>query len=227
VWVARKRGAGFLVIACAILTVAYRMGLWAVLRKVLHNDDQGLGLSYVTRAFVLGRLFEFSAGMWVAQLLARGAFPRPLFWAAWATLLGGAAAGHLATPLDVVWPVRDMTYGVTFAAALVLTVWPGGAAGRVMGSAPIRWIGECSYSLYLFHMPWVIAAATLTATWNLSGPARFWAMLLMTAPVAVAFARAIYLLVEKPFMSAGRGADGERKAARPVPAADNAVPVPA
>ncbi len=206
--------------------MAYRVVAWVILRKVLGNYETGEGLPYATRAFVLGRLLEFALGMWVAAILARGKFSRGMFWTALAALIGGLVIGRISEPVDVMLPVRDIAYGVAFAGLLLLTVWPGAgriSAGRLMGSPLFKWIGECSYSLYLFHLPWVIAAATVTAGLGLDAPLRF-ILMLAVIPVTVIFARLMYRIVEKPFMLMGRGSDAEA-AVRGVPT-HPAAPLP-
>lgn len=85
-------------------------------------------------------------------------------------------------------------------AALVLHAHAGGAstwAGRVLGAAPIAFVGKISYSLYLWHWPLLV----LSAYWRVDpAPHRVAAVLAVTAIVSVAS----WKFVEQPFRRRAR-----------------------
>jgi peptidoglycan/LPS O-acetylase OafA/YrhL len=93
--------------------------------------------------------------------------------------------------------------GVASAVLLLVAVHPASLVGRILGVAPLRWLGERSYGLYLWHWP-VIA---VTRDWQ-------WEPLPLVAArvaVSVAAAAASYRYVERRF-----------HASRPAPAPDGA-----
>ncbi|HEU4674423.1 MAG TPA: acyltransferase family protein [Motilibacteraceae bacterium] len=167
------------------------------------------------------RVWELAAGAALAAgLLARprgGPLPRP---AAHASALAGWAL---------------LGWGLWLApAAVAAGTWPGPAtiptvAGTVLlvlagsGSAPLsrdgavvpataalhgpvaRWVGDRSYSLYLWHWPLLVVPAAV-----LGAPLPRWALPVQVAAAFVVAALS-YRFVEQPFQSAGRR--GGRRAA--------------
>jgi peptidoglycan/LPS O-acetylase OafA/YrhL len=134
-----------------------------------------------------------------------------------ALLLGGAAviAGGYFGAAKLHIPVPDpqiseiearlaaslfIGYSVLVLAALT----PGTATGRLLSASPIRWLGNMSYSFYLFHgLPLhvlAIAAARAHAG-SLSG-ASLWLAFVAGFPIAFVITSAscavLFLLVEKP-----------------------------
>jgi peptidoglycan/LPS O-acetylase OafA/YrhL len=71
--------------------------------------------------------------------------------------------------------------------------WAGGGTGAVLGSRPLRWVGERSYSLYLLHFL-VLAQLAPLAHGHLP------VLLGLGLPASIAAAAVLYELVEKPFM---------------------------
>ncbi|HUB72755.1 MAG TPA: acyltransferase family protein [Solirubrobacteraceae bacterium] len=114
------------------------------------------------------RAFELLAGavlamLWPSARLRSEIAPR----ARW--LLDGAGAAALLAVLAMVWRTGEYTpflYRGGFAAlslasacAVAVLVHPGCRLGHVLGVAPLRWIGERSYGIYLWHVP-IIALST-------------------------------------------------------------------
>lgn len=142
------------------------------------------------------RVWEFGAGMLVAM--------RP----GWSQALGTTALqavgglSLLALALASVfydgslqfpgyWALVPVLAGVGLLLAAERGV--GSWAGRVLASPPLRWVGDCSYSVYLWHWPVLIGAAVWTST---PGP------LLSAALVALSIALGwlSYRGVEQVFM---------------------------
>ena len=124
-------------------------------------------------------------------------------------LLGLAALG------TVVWIAATLAWtdpralGGGIAAASLLTVvaigaatTPGSWLGAALDVAPLRWVGERSYGLYLWHWPvLVIVAAILGQT------APWWLVPAIGVPIAVLAAMASFRFVETPVRRLGlRGA---------------------
>jgi hypothetical protein len=80
-------------------------------------------------------------------------------------------------------------------AALIWTVErvPGSAVARALSVPPVRWLGEISYGVYLWHVP-VIRYLPDALPWQLPSPVPDVAAVVLT----VALAAASYHLVERP-----------------------------
>ncbi|QEW02108.1 acyltransferase family protein [Microbacterium lushaniae] len=128
----------------------------------------------------------------------------------------GALAAGVAAVAGIVWvgtlPATDSaaTFPGALLAASVLTavaiaagVWPGSWFGRGIDAAPLRWIGDRSYGLYLWHWPLVILLAAGSAP-GAGVPAGTG---VVSLALTAAFAEASYRFVETPVRRHGfRGA---------------------
>jgi peptidoglycan/LPS O-acetylase OafA/YrhL len=140
-----------------------------------------------------GRLYAFAAGMAAGAVAARWRPRRAV--AAALVVLGGALVALNAVmwvPLRVpaLAGLQDSIAAVGFA-ALVLAV----AAGpqRLLGSAPLRRLGERSYGLYLWHFP--IISALAARGWL---PHTTLAGVAMVLPLGLLAAEVSWRLVERP-----------------------------
>lgn len=113
------------------------------------------------------RVWEFGAGMLVAMRpdWSRALSDRALQAVGAASLLALALAslffdGSLQFP--GFWAVIPVAAGV----GLLLAAERGAGCwtGRLLEARPLRWVGDCSYSVYLWHWPVLIAAAVWTST---------------------------------------------------------------
>ncbi|MFG6439413.1 acyltransferase family protein [Roseateles sp. LKC17W] len=116
------------------------------------------------------RVWEFGAGMLVAM---RPGWSRSLSPAALrgVTLLSLAAlaAANLCFDGSLQFPGFWAVIPVAASVGLLLAAERGQDSwvGRLLEARPLRWVGDCSYSVYLWHWPVLIAAAVWTPT---SGP---------------------------------------------------------
>jgi peptidoglycan/LPS O-acetylase OafA/YrhL len=90
----------------------------------------------------------------------------------------------------------------------------------------MRIVGIASYSLFLWHLPMLLLVNTYPSLNKHSGSERMLQLLLYAAPLALIISLASYLLVEKPFLVAGRSRRVPAEPA-PVPAPEPLQPAPA
>ncbi len=114
------------------------------------------------------RIWELGIGALLAVALAGR--PRPttpargsaaLGWVALAVLL--AVAAWLPEGID--WPGAWALLPTVPTAVLIWVGWQGSAhgPGRVLGTAPMVWVGALSYSIYLWHWPVIILGGWVAA----------------------------------------------------------------
>ena len=151
------------------------------------------------------RIWQLAVGGLAGLYVMSAALPQPRIGRAMAW------AGALGVAFAVAWITGDVRYPGAYAllptVATVLLLL--GAADRdpllrqVLCTAPARWVGDRSYSLYLWHWPIIVFAAAL---WPASGPA------LAAAAIAVFVAAALaYRFVEAPIHFRPLGAAGARR----------------
>ncbi|PZU49084.1 MAG: acetyltransferase [Microbacterium sp.] len=198
--------------AAVALTLAAASAGWAVallasgagLTRAYYGTDThafGLLLGVALAVVVAGR------GVGAAADAASGARqPRAM-----AVALAGTA---VAVTLVVVaaWPGGTGLYpgiplaaSVLSAAAIALAVRPGSPVGRALDIAPLRWIGERSYGIYLWHWPIVVLLGVMSGSFVDSAiPVSTGVAALVLTLVASA---ASYRLIEQPVRQLGfRGA---------------------
>jgi peptidoglycan/LPS O-acetylase OafA/YrhL len=88
--------------------------------------------------------------------------------------------------------------GAVLAATLV-RAWAELPAWRLLDNRTLQWLGERSYSLYLFHLPVVAFVAARVAEGE-SAPGSAALVALVAIPTSLVLAWAGYALVERPFM---------------------------
>jgi peptidoglycan/LPS O-acetylase OafA/YrhL len=100
-----------------------------------------------------------------------------------------------------------------FTILIVLIASGRGVLGRALSIAPLVFLGEISYSLYLWHM--IVCKVFFRQGWNQIEPIYVFALLLVLASAS-------YLVVEKPCRSwvAMMVAKADRKRSRPYTNAD-------
>lgn len=175
--VLRGRGGGLpgrkLVLGVLAVLVVGSLG-WSVFST--RSEPEAAFFVTTTRAWELG------VGALLAVALAGRARPsRPargssaVGWVALALLV----VVIVALPEDLAWPSGWALLATLPTAALLWTGWQGPTRGPValLGSGPMVWIGALSYSLYLWHWPFIVLGRSVAAYADVSHPA--WAPLLL------------------------------------------------
>ncbi|HEU4849495.1 MAG TPA: acyltransferase family protein [Terrimesophilobacter sp.] len=153
-----------------------------------------------------------------SQRWSTGPLSTPLGWSRWLRaaipVIGLAAIGALLV-LTVIMPADEpFAYRGGLALVSLLTaiaiagaVLPGSLLGRGLDAQPLRWIGERSYGLYLWHWPvFVLVAASLpnlapegTGVWEPGA----WAIGGIAFAITVVAAALSYRFVEQPIRRNG------------------------
>src|SRR5690606_38948037 len=87
-------------------------------------------------------------------------------------------------------------------AAMLATVWAATREGAWLGHAldvqPLRWVGERSYGIYLWHWPLLLIVAEAVGRSRLPVAAAPWVVALLTATLTLALAALSHRFVEQP-----------------------------
>ncbi len=118
--------------------------------------------------------------------------------------LGAAAlaALALALPWDSPWTYRGGLLAASVAAvAVIRMVLVVPEVGARLDAAPLRWIGDRSYGIYLWHWPVLVVLATLLDGGRVQAPSLL--TVVLTVAVTVGAAAASYRWLEMPVRRAG------------------------
>jgi peptidoglycan/LPS O-acetylase OafA/YrhL len=143
------------VVIGVLISTILALSLISAILAIHHNPSAAYFLTYA-------RAWEFATGGIAALMLGnlknrvQAGWVRPLFGAAWLTLFasswflrpGSGVPGLAAVP-------------VVLASAIVLVIGDdhGSPLARwIIGFVPVQWLGDISYSLYLWHWPLLILA---------------------------------------------------------------------
>lgn len=97
------------------------------------------------------------------------------------------------------WTIKHYLYGMSaffLLAPVMLGRWA--PLSRVLGNAPMAWLGTVSYGVYLWHLPLLIAL-THWFDWPVFG-GHFVSMLLLTAGCATVVAALSWYALERPLL---------------------------
>ena len=136
-------------------------------------------LSWLANVYPVVYLSVFAFGVLLAALEVRPRRPRPSWW--WVALGAVAVAGLTVKRYPL------MVLGATAAVALVLG---SSRAERLLSARPARWLGGVSYSLYLVHLPVVLAVSRLGAGVGVT--------VAVSVAVSLVAAAVFHRVVEKP-----------------------------
>jgi peptidoglycan/LPS O-acetylase OafA/YrhL len=180
----------------------------AVAMAMLWSPDAATRVYYGTdtHAFglAIGALLAVVALHWPA---------RPLEWARWQRrvlgIAGWLALGGILTlgatmreDTQIVFQGGLVAVAVLSAIVIAALLVPGSLLGRILESAPMRWIGLRSYGLYLWHWPVFILVVAALPAWARDGW-QGWAMGGIALAITVLAAALSYELVEQPIRRDG------------------------
>ncbi|WP_354567256.1 acyltransferase family protein [Glaciihabitans sp. UYNi722] len=161
------------------------------------TDTHSFGLA-------IGAVLALAIHPWSTSAIAKAVRVRWLW-----PLLGGLSVLGLATiaallPADdaLVYEGGLVLVAILTAIAILGSIGPRSWLGRVLDLAPLRWIGERSYGLYLWHWPVFILILAALPGWqrtSLSG----WALGGAALVITVLAAALSYRFVEQPIRHAG------------------------
>ncbi len=157
-----------------------------------------------------GRIDQFVIGMlagaaFVAASLRDWSPRSPERWF-WTGLIGlFAVCAALAHVADRYWAGHPLLYvwHALFSAALVpvllASAWNARPALLLLANRPLRYLGDISFGVYLWHMPVVLVLLRwLPEAW--SPLARFWVLLAVVLPMTTLISHLSHRFVERPFL---------------------------
>ena len=138
---------------------------------------------------------------------------RPLEWVRWhrnalgiagTVALAGILAIGMVMPEDapIVFQGGLVVVAVLSAIVIAALLVPGSLLGSILESPPLRWIGQRSYGLYLWHWPVFILVVAALPGWSRDG-ASGWALGGIALAITVAAAALSYQFVEQPIRRNG------------------------
>jgi peptidoglycan/LPS O-acetylase OafA/YrhL len=197
VWV-RRQGTALLIALAALAATAL---LFAMAGWILNT---WVGAPALTRVFG-----EFLCGAALCRCVAlshgeRGVEGDILGGGAFAAFLFGASTGF-----------GDFALVALLAVTILGTAMSRGSWARILGSGPLVWLGEVSYSIYMVHFPVLIIIRRFWerlgfAEW---GPAGKVSAFLATDLLVVALAAMLFYVVERPVRARLRDRMGSFKKA--------------
>lgn len=161
------------------------------------TDTHSFGLTIGAVLAIASRTWWSSSAGWPRWL-------RRALQAAGVAAIGGLLLASFLLPADA-----DFTYqgGLVIVAALcalaiAAAIMPGSRLGQVLDIGPMRWVGERSYGLYLWHWPVFVLTVALLPNFALDG-ASAWALGGIALVITVVAAALSYRYVEQPIRKNG------------------------
>jgi len=166
------------------------------------------------------RVFAILLGALAAMLLSGKSFPTTLSLKGRLLLESAGLAGLSVVVLMMlnINQYHSFTYqgglllfSVAAACLVAVIAHPASYLGKILGTTPLKWIGECSYGIYLWHFPVILLSSPLINTAGPNIP-----LSLVQICITVTLAALSRYLVEEPIrygvkrISAASPAKGER-----------------
>jgi peptidoglycan/LPS O-acetylase OafA/YrhL len=155
----------------------------------------------------LGRWLGFALGMLVAARVRCSLEQRVDIRVEVSDLLGAIAAFLVASyflygPMrQWQYPPKDLLFAGFYSVVLYLACTQGSLVGRLFACRVPVWLGKVSYSLYLIHLPIIVALAPTILALKLAPATTFGVMTLILVPLVLALTAAFQHVFERPFVN--------------------------
>ena len=161
------------------------------------TDTHSFGLA-------LGAVLALVSQTWPATALAWPRWIRTLLLPLGMAAVGGLVAISALMPEDASWVYPWGLLAVTGLAlvAIAASTMPGSILGTALDVQPLKWIGERSYGLYLWHWPVFVLVVAFLPAWERNG-ASGWALGGIALAVTVVASALSYRFVEQPIRRNG------------------------
>lgn len=181
-----------------LLTVTTLVGLPSLAYSVIHTEASPSTAYFIT----FTRMWELAIGAAIALTTSHwrklsGVKANLLGWGGMLAIIASSFLINAGTP----WPGYAAALPTLGAAAVIAAGFSATGCGpiRVLGLAPMVWIGGISYSLYLWHWPLIQFAKAYFGTGDLPPIHRF-----IIVTISAALAWATLKLVENPIRNSKR-----------------------
>ena len=161
------------------------------------TDTHSFGLA-------IGAAFAVLSERWPSAALAWPRWLRTLLPTVGAASVAGLIWLAAVMPEDASWvyPGGLVAVSAMTIIAIAGSTVPGSVLGTVLDAQPLRWIGERSYGLYLWHWPMFVLVLAFLPTWARDGGSG-WLLGGIALAVTVAASTLSYRFVEQPIRRNG------------------------
>jgi len=207
-------------VAGAALLLGADAAVFALVYRIVFRCDLNLRFDEGNFArFALLRIgFEFVAGALAHKIVALGGLRR---WP-WTIIVIAGLGACVAASFT---PARDFLIVCECGLAILAGAFSATLVARLLSLAPLLYLGEISYSIYMVHIPirMTVGRAASAILMRTHSPVTGWLVAAALFLVTVGAAAAVHALIEVPARGLLRGLMGERGArAAAVPGSERA-----